>query len=53
MKREAKELIASLTSKCNFDPTSILQMVNVNQNRLSIKADNAAVYELPEGQDMV
>jgi hypothetical protein len=53
MKREAKELIASIAAKCNFDPTSILQMVNVTQTALSINVDDDVVHELPESQDMV
>lgn len=53
MKREAKGLIARIAPKCNFDPTSILQIVDGNQNRFNIKGDDSAVYELPEGQDMV
>jgi hypothetical protein len=53
MKREAKELITSIAMKCNFEPTRILQMINVNQNGLSIKVDDDVVRELPEGQDMI
>jgi hypothetical protein len=53
VKREAKELIARIAAKCNFDPTSILQIVDLNQNRLNIKADKAAVYKPPEAQGMV
>jgi hypothetical protein len=46
MKREAKELISSIAMKCNFEPTRILQMIN-------IKVDDDVVRELPEGQDMI
>jgi hypothetical protein len=53
MKREAKELITSIAIKYNFEPTRILQMINVNQNGLSIKVDDDVVRELPEGQDMI
>jgi hypothetical protein len=53
VKREAKELIARIAAKCNFDPTSILQVVDLNQNRLNSKADKAVIDDLPEAQDMV
>jgi len=53
MKREAKELIASIAMKCSFEATRIRQMINVNQNGLSIKVDDDVVRELPEGQDMI
>jgi hypothetical protein len=53
MKREARELTSSIAMKFNFEPTRILQMINVNQNGLSIKVDDDVVRELPEGQDMI
>ena len=53
MKREAKELITSIAAKCNFEPTQVLQVINVNQKGLNIKVDDDFVRELPEGQDMI
>lgn len=53
MKREAKDLIATIAAKCNFDPTSILQLVNVIQNRPSIKVGDDITHELPKCHDMV
>ena len=53
MKRESKELIARIAAQCNFDPTSILQVVDINQNRLNSKAGKAAIDELAEARDMV
>ena len=52
MEHKAKGLIGRIAAKCNFDPTSILQVVDLNQNRLNGKADKAAIDELPEAQNM-
>jgi hypothetical protein len=52
MKREARELMTTIATKFNFEPTKIFQMINVNQLGLNIKVDDDVVRELPEGQDM-
>jgi hypothetical protein len=52
MKREAKDLIATIAAKCEFDPTSILQVINIIQNGPSIKADDDIAHELPRCHDM-
>jgi hypothetical protein len=53
VKREAKELITSIAAKCNFEPTQVLQVINVNQNGLKIQVDDDVVREVPEGQVMI
>jgi hypothetical protein len=53
IKREAKELITTIATKYNFEPTKISRVVDVNQKGLNIKVDDDVVRELPEGQDMI
>jgi hypothetical protein len=53
MKRDARELVASIAAKCNVEPTKILQVIYVNQIGLNIEVDDDVVCELPEGQDMI
>lgn len=53
MKRKAKELITSIAAKYNFEPTQVLQMINVNQKGLNIIVDDDFIRELPESQDVI
>jgi hypothetical protein len=53
MKRDAKELVTSIATKCNIEPTKILQTIHVNKKGLNIIVDDDVVHEFPEGQDMV
>jgi hypothetical protein len=53
MKREAKDVIATISAKCKFDPTSIFQVVNIIQSWPSIKVDDNLAHELPKCHDMV
>jgi hypothetical protein len=53
MKREVKELVASIAAKCNFNPTKILRVTHVNQKGRNIKVDDDIVREIPDGQDMI
>ncbi|KAL8788482.1 MAG: hypothetical protein Q9213_001705 [Squamulea squamosa] len=52
MERTVKELVNTLASKCDLDPSRISRMVQVNHKGLKIMVDDAVVRELPEGQDM-
>jgi hypothetical protein len=53
IKREVKELVASIAAKCNLNPTKILRVIHVNQKGRNIKVDDDIVREIPEGQDMI
>jgi hypothetical protein len=53
MKRDAKELVTSIATKCNIEPTKILQTVHVNKEGLNIMVNDDVVREFPEGQDMI
>ena len=53
VKREAKELIATIAAKCNFDPTSILHIVKIIQHGASVKVDDDIVHCLPKYYNMV
>ncbi|KIN05321.1 hypothetical protein OIDMADRAFT_51132 [Oidiodendron maius Zn] len=48
IKREAKELIAAIAAKCNFDPTSILQVVNVIHNGPAVEPGGDIAHGLPK-----
>jgi TolB-like protein len=53
MKGETKCLIAAIAAKCSFDPTRILQVVNVIQKAPGIKVDDDIAHGLPKCHEMV
>lgn len=52
MQRTVKDLISSIASKCQVDPTRVVRTFRVNAKGLKIIVDDEVVRELPEGQDM-
>ena len=52
MQRTVKELISSISSKCQVDPSRVARTFRVNPKGLKIMVDDEVVQELPEGQDM-
>ena len=51
--RTAKDLIHTISAKCNLDPGRIVRAICVHANGLNVVIDDDVVRELPEGQDMV
>jgi len=51
--RTAKDLIHTISMKCNLDPGRIVRAICVHANGLNVVIDDDVVRELPEGQDMV
>lgn len=52
MERSVKDLIKSIATKCQVDPTRVTRTIRVNTKGLKIMVDDEVVQELPEGQDM-
>ncbi|TKA74666.1 hypothetical protein B0A49_05660 [Cryomyces minteri] len=53
MQRTLKDLVHSVATKCNIEPTQIFRTVRVNRSGVTIFFDDESVRELPEGQDLV
>ena len=52
MARTVDDLVRSITTKCQVEPSRILRTIRVNSKGLKIMVDDEVVQELPEGQDM-
>ena len=53
MKREVKELVASIAAKFKFDATKILRVTRVHPNGRHANVDNDVFRQIPDGQDMI
>ena len=53
MQRTVSDLISSIASKCDVDPSRIQRSLRINPKGLKILVDEELVREIPEGQDMV
>jgi hypothetical protein len=53
IKRETEGFMSTIAAKCNFDPTSILQVVKIIQNGPAIEVDDYIAHDLPTCCDMV
>ncbi|KAL8828817.1 MAG: hypothetical protein Q9191_002374 [Dirinaria sp. TL-2023a] len=52
MARTVEDLIRSITTKCQVEPSRVRRATRVNSKGLKIMVDDEVVQELPEGQDM-
>ena len=52
MYRTVRDLIRSITAKCEVDADRVRRTIRVNAKGLKIMLDDEVVRELPEGQDM-
>lgn len=53
MQRTLKDLVNTIATKSNVEPTKVLRSVRVNKAGLNILMDDESVVEIPEGQDMI
>lgn len=52
MRRDLKEFINAVATKCGIEPTRVIRTTWVNQKGLNVIVDDEVIQELPEGQDM-
>ena len=52
MERTVNDLVKSIATKCQVDPSRVSHTIRVNSRGLKIMVDDEVVQELPEGQDM-
>jgi hypothetical protein len=53
MQRTVSDLISSIASKCEVDPSRVHRALRTNPKGLQILVDEELVREIPEGQDML